>query len=287
MTRGLGRAGEAGPDVFLEAAQTVVRLEALAAHFGKLRDLHDLAFVPGLDNKARRDAAAVALTLAATARAGDEPWVFPGVRDLCARIHRGQSFSSLLNDALGNAQATQWAMPGGSGPAHSRVVSAPSPTGGQLAQAVGFARVQRAAGKSEGVIAFLDASMVETPDFHVALNFAGVWSAPVLFVVLGEGEDVVFDAMAGYGVPAREIEDRSPEHWVEAVRQDSRSHGPALITRNTALDARAWLLGVAPAQERLAEWRREAEQDLASAYDEAVDRPRASPAQVQAGVYAG
>jgi pyruvate dehydrogenase E1 component alpha subunit/2-oxoisovalerate dehydrogenase E1 component alpha subunit len=64
----------------------------------------------------------------------------------------------------------------------SRYVSLSSPIATQLTHAVGVARAAQIRGEKLVVAAYLGDGATSENDFHAALNFAGVWQAPVVFV---------------------------------------------------------------------------------------------------------
>ena len=66
------------------------------------------------------------------------------------------------------------------------VVSWSSCIGTQLPQAVGMALAARRRGKRDIGLAFLGDGATSHPDFHAALNFAGVFGAPSYVLPSGE-----------------------------------------------------------------------------------------------------
>ncbi len=127
-----------------------------------------------------QEAPPVAVALAA--RPSD--WLFPALREGGALFVRGLPVATYLAQLLGCARDP---MKGRQMPNHvaSRsvsVVSWSSAIATQLPQAVGAAMAMRARGGSDAAVAFLGDGATSHPDFHAALNFAGVFRAPALLV---------------------------------------------------------------------------------------------------------
>lgn len=274
-----------------DAAKTTVRFRTLCRFLQTLRDRGEIGFTPAIDQKAERDAAACAAVLEVLSPAGEEeswPWVFPGHRELLPCIHRGLGIATVMDDMLGNQQATQIARPAAASSRALRIATAPGPSGGHLTQAVGFAR---AAGRSDqssgGVAAFLDSDALDSPDFHEGLNFGGVWAAPVLFVVFGSACDEVVEAASAYSVPAEQI---APEQtaWYAALRLALQQSGPRLLAMDTSAGPHRWWAtdregsdtGALQALERATKG------ELAEAYDTALHKSPCSQDRLLDSVFA-
>jgi 2-oxoisovalerate dehydrogenase E1 component alpha subunit len=66
-------------------------------------------------------------------------------------------------------------------------VSISSPVGTQIPQAVGVGVAARLRGKDSVAVAYFGEGTSSTGQFHVGLNFAGVYKAPVIFVCRNNG----------------------------------------------------------------------------------------------------
>lgn len=113
-----------------------------------------------------------------------EDWVFPALRESAVLLVRGFPLTSYLAQLFGNSLDV---LKGRQMPSHmasrrERQVSWSSCIATQLPHAVGAAYAARLRGRSEVMLAFLGDGATSHPDFHAALNFAGVWRAPVVFV---------------------------------------------------------------------------------------------------------
>ena len=113
-----------------------------------------------------------------------EDWVFPALRESSILLVRGLSLVTYLAQLFGNERDL---LKGRQMPSHQSArsvhqVSWSSAIATQLPQAVGMAWAARRRGDRAIALAFLGDGATSHPDFHAALNFAGVLDAPVLFV---------------------------------------------------------------------------------------------------------
>ncbi|HTQ05934.1 MAG TPA: thiamine pyrophosphate-dependent enzyme [Polyangiaceae bacterium] len=127
-----------------------------------------------------QEAVPVAAALAVTP--GD--WVFPALRESAIMLVRGFPLVAYLAQMFGSARDVQRGrqMPSHHAARSVRQVSWSSSIGTQLPHAVGMALAAARAGDSAIALAFMGEGATSTPDFHAALNFAGVFRARVVFV---------------------------------------------------------------------------------------------------------
>jgi TPP-dependent pyruvate/acetoin dehydrogenase alpha subunit len=123
--------------------------------------------------------AAIAGVLAALAF---DDMVVPGRAELAATMRRGPAFwrEHAVADFLAGKVPVEWRQ--------RRVLPPSQQSGTQLPHAMGIAwaiKMQQKKGVPLGVaLSFLDASETSAEDFHAALNFAGVYKVPVIFVCI-------------------------------------------------------------------------------------------------------
>jgi pyruvate dehydrogenase E1 component alpha subunit/2-oxoisovalerate dehydrogenase E1 component alpha subunit len=122
--------------------------------------------------------------IAAALAAAPDEWIFPALREGGVLLARGLPLSTYLAQLLGCERDP---LKGRQMPNHVScrslaVVSWSSVIATQLPHAVGAALAVRAAKQPKAVLAFLGDGATSHPDFHAALNFAGVFRAPLLFV---------------------------------------------------------------------------------------------------------
>jgi pyruvate dehydrogenase E1 component alpha subunit/2-oxoisovalerate dehydrogenase E1 component alpha subunit len=125
---------------------------------------------------------AVAVAAALAIEPGD--WVFPALREGAAMLVRGFPLELYLAQSFGSRKDVQ---KGRQMPSHQagravNQVSWSSAIATQLPHAVGMAWAAKRRGDRVVALAFLGDGATSHPDFHAALNFAGVLRAPVLFV---------------------------------------------------------------------------------------------------------
>lgn len=112
-----------------------------------------------------------------------DDWLFPSYRDQGVALLHGYPLSDLLGQLFGNSvDVTK----GRQMPNHwcdraARVVSVSSPVATQLPQAVGVAYASRLRGEKVAVIAYFGDGGSSTGEFHVGMNFAGVFRTPNVF----------------------------------------------------------------------------------------------------------
>ena len=135
----------------------------------------------GFYGEARGQEAAVVGTAAALA---DEDYIVPALREAGAAIYRGLPLRAYVAQLFGNANDISRGrqMPCHPGTRASRYVTMSSCIATQLPHATGLALAARLRGDNIVVVGYLGDGATSEGDFHVALNFAGVWKAPVVFV---------------------------------------------------------------------------------------------------------
>jgi pyruvate dehydrogenase E1 component alpha subunit len=112
-----------------------------------------------------------------------EDWIFPAYRELGVALVRGVPIKLLLDQFIGNSgdvlKGRQ--MPNHYGYREFRFVTASSPVGTQISQAVGAAMAARWKGEEIVTVTFFGDGTTSSNDFHAGLNFAGVFRAPTIF----------------------------------------------------------------------------------------------------------
>ncbi len=125
-----------------------------------------------------------AVIVGASLAARDADWIFPGAREWYAAIARGMPLGTYVHHAFGSAADPA---KGHQSPDHAparkwNVVPPSGVAGAHLAQAVGAAWGAKMQKAGVAAIALFGAEVAESGDFHNAMNFAGVFKAPVVFV---------------------------------------------------------------------------------------------------------
>ena len=199
--------------------------------------------------------------LLAAAAAALEPgdWLFPGLREARVALWRGMALEDFLAQALGVAPATGTllpTMPGYICDAAHRVASVAGGVAAQLPHAVGAAFAARHRRESDVALTICGSAAIDSPDFHVACNFAGVWRAPVIFLVRREGEGLFASAAergAAYGIAAATASAAEPRALLavldEALARARKGAGATLIEVVAPTDAAAAVEALRRAQD--------------------------------------
>jgi pyruvate dehydrogenase E1 component alpha subunit len=103
-------------------------------------------------------------------------WMVPSFRETAALLWRGWPIEKILLFYAGYLE-------GGQPPPDQRDLTIAIPVATQLPHAVGLAYAAQYRGDDAVVMAYCGDGATSEGDFHEALNFAGVWHVPVIFVV--------------------------------------------------------------------------------------------------------
>jgi len=125
-----------------------------------------------------------AATLASAIALEQSDWIFPALREGGAMLLRGFPLVPYLCQVFGNAgdETKGRQMPSHMASKSVNQVSWSSCIVTQLPQAVGAAMAARIKGDRTVVAAYMGDGATSEGDFHVAMNFAGVFKPPVVFV---------------------------------------------------------------------------------------------------------
>src|SRR5713226_9711010 len=178
-------------------------------------------------------------------------WIFPALREGAAMLLRGFPLVPYISQVFGNSgDITK----GRQMPSHQAArsvnhVSWSSCIGTQLPQAVGAAWAAKLKGDDTVVMAYMGDGATSSADFHVAMNFAGVSKAPVVFVCQNNhwsisvpssrqtaSASIAIKASA-YGFPGVQVDGNDAEAVYAvtsaAVERARRKEGPTLIEAET------------------------------------------------------
>ena len=177
-----------------------------------------------------------------------DDWFFPSYRDFGVGLYHGVKPVDMMHNMYGNALDTS---KGRQMPVHFsfvdpiRLVSISSPIGTHIVQAVGAAFAFKQRGEDKVAMASFGDGGTSSLGFHSALNFAGVWKAPVVFICQNNGYAISCSsekqtaaesyAIKGeaYGVPSVRVDGNDifavRQATVEAVERARSGGGPTLI----------------------------------------------------------
>ncbi len=174
-------------------------------------------------------------------------WVFPSYREQGAWFWRGYSVTDFVNQMFGNEKDP---VKGRQMPVHHsanwlNMVSISSPVGTQIPQAVGAAQAAKIMGKDDVSMVYFGEGTSSTGEFHVGMNFAGVWKAPCVFVCRNNGWAIsvplekqcaakTFASKAvGYGMPGIRVDGNDILAMYQvaeaAIARARAGEGPTLI----------------------------------------------------------
>lgn len=197
---------------------------------------------------AGEEAAMVGAALAAES----SDWIFPSARDSCISVLRGLSLADWVHHAFGSARGpfAGRLMPEHLGTRAGRVVVPSGLTGAHMTHAVGFAWASRMRRERHAVLVTFGDGATSTGEFHNALNFAGVFRAPVVFVCRNNGRassvpvqrQTVTETMAekavAYGIDAARCDGNDVAAVHDTVRaaleRARRGEGPTLVEATTS-----------------------------------------------------
>jgi 2-oxoisovalerate dehydrogenase E1 component alpha subunit len=177
--------------------------------------------------------------------------IFLSYRELGCLLWRRVPLALLFDQLIGNGQDLCL---GRQMPVHYcfrefGIPSVSSPVGTQLPHATGFGYAAKLRGSGQVAVAFCGEGTASQGDFHTALNFAGVFQTPSIFVIRNNGYAIstpesvqtAAESLAvrgeGYGVPGYQIDGNDLLAVVNVMRQAverARSGGgPTLIEAMT------------------------------------------------------
>ena len=113
-----------------------------------------------------------------------QDWIFPQYREVGAALLRGMPLKALICQFMGNSEDIAR---GRQMPCHytwkaGHFVAISSVVGSRIPHAVGAAWAAKLRHEDVAVLCYMGDGVTSTGDFHVGMNFAGVFEAPVVFL---------------------------------------------------------------------------------------------------------
>ncbi len=114
---------------------------------------------------------------------GPQDWVFPYHRSSALALARGLSLFEFFSDILGKKTSPNLArqMPNHFAKKDLKLVTRSSTVGNQIPQVVGTALGEKMKGTDSVSIVYFGDGATAEGDFHVGMNFAGVYKVPAIF----------------------------------------------------------------------------------------------------------
>lgn len=171
----------------------------------------------GFYGEARGQEASVVGSAAATK---PQDWLVPALREAGSGIYRGLPLASYVAQIFGNADDVS---KGRQMPCHpcdrnTNYVVMSSCVASQLPHAVGIALAMKSAGSHEVCVGYMGDGGTSEPDFHVAINFAGVFNVPV--VLICQNNQWAISTPSSIQTAAETIALKGIGYGVEALRAD-------------------------------------------------------------------
>lgn len=188
-----------------------------------------------------------AAVIGSAAALREQDWVVPCYRELGALLWRGYPLQTYIDHMFGNADDP---VKGRQMPDHTvsrelKYLSVSAPIGTQIPHAVGLAWAAKHNGTDEVAAVYFGDGATSSNDFHSAMNFAGVFQTPTVFLCRNNGwaislpsemqtaSKTLADKGIAYGVPSVRADgnDALATYKVvhEAVERARQGLGPTLV----------------------------------------------------------
>jgi pyruvate dehydrogenase E1 component alpha subunit len=169
----------------------------------------------------------------------ESDWVFPMYRDLGMAIQRHVPLEILLNKFFGNGEDETLGrdLPNAFGWKKYRMFNLAAPIASQLPIAVGFAMAAKYRGEKEVTLTSFGDGATSSGEFHVSMNFAGVYKAPTIFVC--ENNQYAISVPVSKQTASQSIAVKARAYGMDGIRVDGNDL-PAvyLATKEAAEKAR-------------------------------------------------
>jgi len=165
-----------------------------------------------------------------------DDWIVPQYREPGAALVRGMPLKELLCQLIGNAEDP---VKGRQMPCHyvyrkGNYLSISSPVGTQLPHAVGIGWAMKLRREPHAVLVFFGDGATSTADFHSAMNFAGVFRTPTVF--LCNNNQWAISVPVAKQTAASTLAQKAPAYGFDGVRVDGMD---ALAVYRATRDAAA------------------------------------------------
>ena len=167
-----------------------------------------------------------------------DDWLVASYRDGAAEWFHGFPWINLLLGRMGDER-------GGRSPDDVRVLPPSITVGGHMIHAVGISWAEKLKGSGAVAMTLFGDGATSEGDFHEAMNFAGVYDLPTVFVCQNNGwaisqptsmqtaADSIADKAAGYGMPGVRVDGNDVLAVFaasrDAVERARANEGPTLI----------------------------------------------------------
>lgn len=169
---------------------------------------------------------------------GDEDWVYPSYREHGVQLARGMPIELLFTYWRGLPN-DRW------NPYRYRIQANAVPIASHLPHTVGHAHQMRKNGEDAATVAYFGDGATSESDFHAALNLAGVWKTPTVFLCQNNlyaisvpldkqtASETIASKASAYGIDGMRVDGMDPfavyVATAEALRRARAGEGPTLI----------------------------------------------------------
>ncbi len=169
-----------------------------------------------------------------------DDWVFPAYREPGAALARGVPLKAIVAQTYGRANDSSKGrqMPSHMGYRDANIVTPSSPVGTQIPLAVGAAMAM-SLGKERNVsLVYFGDGATSSADFHVSMNFAGVFKAPCIFFC--KNNQWAISLPVSRQTAAESIAIKAMGYGFQGIRVDGNDAlAVYLVTKNATEEARA------------------------------------------------
>jgi pyruvate dehydrogenase E1 component alpha subunit len=179
-----------------------------------------------------------AAQIGAAAALRDDDWLAATYRDAAAMWFQGYPWVNLFLGRMGDER-------GGEAPEGVNVLPPSITVGGHMIHAVGLGWGERLQGRDRVALTLFGDGATSEGDFHEAMNFAGVYATPTVFVCENNGFAIsmprerqtaaerLADKAIGYGMPGIQVDGNDLLAMIqvtrEAVQRARSGEGPSFI----------------------------------------------------------
>ena len=165
-----------------------------------------------------------------------EDWVFPAYREPGCALTRGLDLKLMIAQEYGNSLDANKGrqMPNHFGWRSIHYVSASCPLGTQIPQAVGAAWAAKIRGDRVVTLVYFGDGSTSEGDFHVGMNFAGVFKAPTIFFC--KNNQYAISVPLAHQTASRTLAQKAQAYGVDAARVDGNDHHAVYAATKAAAD---------------------------------------------------
>lgn len=150
----------------------------------------------------------------------EKDWIFPMYRDMGMIIQAGVSLRQLMNRMLGNSEdeALGRDLPNLFAWKEKKIVSFAAPIASHLPLATGFAMAAKLRKDNLVCVATFGDGATSSAEFHVAMNFAGVYEVPAVFIC--ENNQYAISVPVSQQTASESIAVKAAAYGFEGIRVD-------------------------------------------------------------------